>query len=160
MLDEIKARMEAEVESLMHELRVILPEAIGKALELGDLRENSEHKSAIERKEFVEARIGHLSRRLSELARIDVKAMPADRAGFGSRVTLLELEVREELTVTLVAGDYMDLDGGQVSLASPIGQSLIGCQPGETVTIRLPRGERRYQVKALVTLPQQLGLVD
>jgi transcription elongation factor GreA len=64
------------------------------------------------------------------------------------------------MTITLVAGDFMDLDGGQVSLASPIGRSLIGSREGETVTIRLPVGERRYHVKELVTLPQQMGLAD
>jgi transcription elongation factor GreA len=160
MLDEIRERIESELESLTHELHVVLPDLIGRALEMGDLRENAEHKSAIERREFVQARMEHLSRRLSELSRIDVATMPADRAGFGSRVTLLELELNEEMTITLVAGDFMDLDGGQVSLASPIGRSLIGSREGETVTIRLPVGERRYHVKELVTLPQQMGLAD
>ncbi len=158
MLEEIRQKLESEIETLGHELNVILPERISLAVEQGDLRENAEYKSALERQEFVRARIEHLSQRMSELAKIDVKAMPIDRVGFGSRVTLRDLDQEEELTFTLVAGDFMDLEAGHVSMASPIGKGLLGSREGESVTIQLPVGERCFEVKDLVTLPQQLGL--
>ena len=158
MLDEIKERLETEIETLTRELNVELPERIATAVELGDLRENAEYKSALERQQFIQARIGHLAKRMSELSKIDVKAMPADRVGFGSKVTILDTDLDEEMTFTLVAGDFMDLDAGQVSMASPIGSGLLGAKEGEEVTVQLPRGERTFRVKGLVTLPQQLGL--
>ncbi len=157
MLDDIRDRIEREIEKLTHELNVVLPDQISKAVELGDLRENSEYKSALERQTFVQARIEHLAQRMSELSKIDVQTMPADRVGFGSRVTI-RTEAGDEMTFTLVAGDFMDLDGGQVSLASPIGRGLIGAREGEAVTIELPVGERRFEVRSILTLPQQLGL--
>jgi transcription elongation factor GreA len=160
MLDDIKARIEEEIESLTRELNVELPERISAAVELGDLKENAEYKSALERQSFIQARIDHLSQRMMELSRIDVKAMPADRVGFGSRVTVVDGDSDTEMTFTLVAGDFMDLDGGQVSMASPIGQALKGAREGDEVRIQLPAGERVYSVKALVTLPQQIGLLD
>jgi transcription elongation factor GreA len=160
MLDEIRERIEQEIENLTHELNVKIPDQISKAVELGDLRENSEYKSALERQHFVQARIEHLALRMAELSKIDVEEMPVDRVGFGSRVTIRDLDQAEELTFTLVAGDFMDLDGGHVSLASPIGQGLMGSRQGEDVTVRLPVGERRFQVMTLVTLPQQLGLTE
>jgi transcription elongation factor GreA len=158
MLDEIRERIEQEIENLMHELNILLPDRISKAVELGDLRENSEYKSALERQSFVQARIGHLTSRMSELSKIDVKAMTFDRVGFGSRVTIVDIEMKSEMSFTLVAGDFMDLDGGQVSLASPIGRGLLGSKPGQDVTIDLPMGPRQFQVKEVLTLPQQLGL--
>jgi transcription elongation factor GreA len=158
MLDEIKERLEAEIETLTHELNVELPEKISKAVELGDLRENSEYKAALERQSFVQARIEHLSQRMSELSKIDVKEMPSDRVGFGSRVTVYDLDMEEEMTLTIVAGDFMDLDAGHVSMASPIGTGLLGAREGEKVDVALPRGERRYEIRKLVTLPQQLGV--
>jgi transcription elongation factor GreA len=158
MLDEIRARIENEIEKLGEELNVELPERISQAVQLGDLRENAEYKSALERQQFVQVRIEHLSRRMSELSKIDVKSMPTDRVGFGTRVTILDLELQEEHTFTLVAGDFMDLEGGQVSMASPIGSGLLGAREDQEVTIVLPRGERRYQVKEVVTLPQQLRM--
>ena len=60
------------------------------------------------------------------------------------------------LTFTITAGDFIDLDAGQVSLASPIGQGLLGGAKGEEVTVQLPRGNRRYRILDLTTLPQQL----
>ncbi len=158
MLDQIRERLEGEIETLTRELNVELPERISKAVELGDLRENSEYKSALERQQFIQARIGHLAHRLSELSKIDVDAMPADRVGFGSKVTIFDLDLEEEMSFSLVAGDYMDLEGEQVSMASPIGSGLQGARKGDTVTIQLPRGERRFEVRELLTLPQQLGV--
>ena len=158
MLDEIRDRIEDEIAKLTHELNVELPERISKAVELGDLRENAEYKSALERQSFVQARIGHLQQRVSELSKIDVDAMPADRCGFGSKVKLMDYGMDEEVEFTIVAGDFMDLDSGQISMASPIGQGLMGAREGEELTITLPVGERKFKVLALTTLPMQLGL--
>ena len=158
MLDEIRDRIEDEIEKLTHELNVELPDRISKAVELGDLRENAEYKSALERQGFVQARIGHLQQRVSELSKIDVNAMPADRCGFGSKVRLMDYGMDEEVEFTIVAGDFMDLDSGQISMASPIGRGLMGAREGEELTIALPVGERKFKVLALNTLPMQLGM--
>ncbi|MDE2772888.1 MAG: GreA/GreB family elongation factor [Gemmatimonadota bacterium] len=158
MLDEIRARIEAEIERLTHELTVVLPKAIKTAVEHGDLRENADYKSALERQGFVQARIGQLTQRMGELSKIDPDHMPIDRVGFGSRVRVLNVSMEEEENFTIVAGDFMDLDAGQVSLASPIGRGLLGAREGEEVVIALPVGERRFRVLELYTLPMQLGV--
>ena len=158
MLDEIRHKIDEEMGKLDHELTRELPERIRKAVELGDLRENAEYKSALERQQFVQARMSHLSQRQSELSQIDVKNLPPDRVGFGSRVSVEDLELKETFDFTIVAGDFLDLDAGQVSLASPIGQGLLGARQGEEVSVSLPMGERRYRIRNLVTLPQQLGM--
>jgi len=157
MLDEIREKLEAEIETLTRELNVELPHRIEKAVELGDLRENAEYKSALERQQFVQARIGHLQKRMSELSKIDVTQMPADRVGFGSKIKVRDMALEEDVTFTIVAGDFMDLEAGHISLASPIGKGLLGAREGEEVAIELPRGERRFRVLELSTLPQQLG---
>lgn len=156
MLDEIRTKIENEIESLTQELNVDLPKRIKIAMEHGDLRENSEYKAAKDRQAFVEARLNHLTSRMTELSKIDVNEMAYDRVGFGSKVTIRDLDLEEDFTFTITAGDFIDLDAGQVSLASPIGRGLLGAGPGEEVSIELPRGERRYKVLELRTLPQQL----
>ncbi|MYI07393.1 MAG: transcription elongation factor GreA [Gemmatimonadetes bacterium] len=156
MLEAIKARISDEVESLTRELNVELPDRIKKAAELGDLRENSEYKSALERQQFVQARIGHLAWRMSELSKIDVNDIPSDRVGFGSTVRVLNVATDEETTFTIVAGDYIDLDAGHISLDSPIGRGLLGAREGDDVDVTLPAGERRFRVVELTTLPEQL----
>jgi transcription elongation factor GreA len=156
MLQEIREKIEAEIENLMQELNVELPARIKTAMEHGDLRENAEFKAAKERQGFVEARLNHLTSRMTELSKIDVNEMPYDRVGFGSRVKIRDLGMEEDFTFTITAGDFIDLDAGQVSLASPIGRGLLGAREGEEVGIQLPVGERRYRVLELSTLPQQL----
>ncbi len=158
MLDEIRQKIDDEMGRLDHELTRELPERIRKAVELGDLRENAEYKSALERQQFVQARMSHLSQRQAELSQIDVKNLPSDRVGFGSKVSVEDLEMKEVFDFTIVAGDFLDLDAGQVSLASPIGRGLLGARPEEEVTVSLPVGERRYRVLSLQTLPEQLGM--
>jgi len=160
MLDEIRARIEDEIESLAQELNVDLPGRIKVAMEHGDLRENAEFKAAKERQAFVEARLNHLTSRMTELSKIDVHQMAYDKVGFGSTVTIHDLELGEDFTFTITAGDFIDLDAGQVSLASPIGRGLLGAGTGDEVTIRLPAGERRYKIVQLRTLPQQLGATE
>jgi transcription elongation factor GreA len=156
MLEEIRAKIEAEIANLSRELTVELPERIKIAMEHGDLRENAEFKAAKERQGFVEARLNHLTSRMTELSKIDVTQMAYDRVGFGSKVKIHDLELGEDFVFTITAGDFIDLDGGQVSLASPIGRGLLGAKAGEEVTVRLPAGERRYRILELATLPQQL----
>jgi transcription elongation factor GreA len=156
MLEEIKQKLEDEIERLMKELTVTLPKAIQKAVELGDLSENAEYKSALERQQFVQARLNHLTQRMSELSRIDTSKISTDRVGFGSRVKLRDEQSDAEITYSLVFGDYIDLDSDQISMASPIGSALLGKKLNEEVIVRLPRGDRKYRIVELTTLPQML----
>jgi transcription elongation factor GreA len=156
MLDEIKKKLEDEIERLMKELTVTLPKAIQKAVELGDLSENAEYKSALERQQFVQARLNHLTQRMSEISRIDTTKISPDRVGFGSKVKLRDVQNQQEITYSLVFGDYIDLDSDQISMASPIGSALLGKQLDDEVVVRLPRGDRTYKIVELTTLPQML----
>ncbi|MDH3297752.1 MAG: transcription elongation factor GreA, partial [Gemmatimonadota bacterium] len=92
MLEDLKNKLNNEVEALIHELNVTLPRDIETAVAQGDLRENSEYKAALERQQLVRARINHLSRRLSEISEIDLDMIPADRIGFGSRIEVRDVE--------------------------------------------------------------------
>ncbi len=156
MLEQIRSKIEAEIATLMHELSVELPERIKIAREHGDLRENAEFKAAKERQGFVEARLNHLTARMTELSKIDVTDMVYDKVGFGSIVTIHDIDLGEDFTFTITAGDFIDLDAGQVSLASPIGRGLLGAGEGEEVTINLPAGDRQYKILKLSTLPQRM----
>jgi transcription elongation factor GreA len=157
MIEELKQHLDDEIQRLTHELSVTLPAAIRKAVEHGDLRENSEYKSALERQQFVQARLNHLTRRRTELSKIDLTEIPTDRVGFGSRVKVKDLRTKDQETYTLVFGDFIDLDSGQISMASPLGQTLLGKHVGDEVTLSLPRSERKLRIEELTTLPEMVG---
>ena len=116
MLEELRTKLEQEIERLTHELQVVLPRAIKTAVEHGDLRENSEYKSALERQQFVQARLNHLTRRMQELSKIDLAEIPSDRVGFGSRVTVRDVRTKDNEVYTLVFGDYIDIETGQTTV--------------------------------------------
>ena len=152
MIEELKTRLHAEVETLQHELNIVLPNEIRKAVELGDLRENSEYKAALERQQFVQARLGQLRQRLSKLSSIDPAQIPTDRVGLGSKVIVEDQKSHDKETYFLVFGDAIEFEEGHVTMASPIGKSLLGKAVGEVAFLKLPAGIRQLKVVDLKTI--------
>jgi transcription elongation factor GreA len=158
MLQELKDRLQAEVERLNHEINFVLPKEIEKARAHGDLRENSEYKAALERQQFAQARVHHLRLRLSKLSDVSEKDIPKDRVGFGSRVTVQDAETKRREVYALTLGEFVEGDDAgvevAVSMASPLGKALLGGKVGETLTIILPMGKRKLKILELVTVHQ------
>lgn len=152
MIEALKQKLGEEVERLTHELNVVLPAEIRKAVELGDLRENSEYKAALERQQFVQARLGQLRQRLSKLSQIDIAQIPPDKVGLGSRVIVECTETTVRETYHLVFGDSEHFDDGHVTMASPIGRALIGKAVGDDVLLKLPARTRRLRIIELRTI--------
>ena len=152
MIEALKAKLGEEVEKLQYELNVTLPCEIRKAVELGDLRENSEYKAALERQAFVQARLGQLRQRLSKLSSIDPAQIPGDRVGLGSRVIVENQKTGSKETYYLVFGDAVEFEEGHVTMASPIGRALLGKAIGEIAFLKLPAGVRQLKVVELKTI--------
>lgn len=152
MIDELKRKLGEEVEKLQYELNVVLPTEIRKAVELGDLRENSEYKAALERQQFVQARLGQLRSRLSKLSSIDLSQIPADKVGLGSRVVVEDEKTGDKEVYHLVFGDALEFQEGHVTMASPIGRALLGKSVGEVIVLRLPATTRKLKLVELTTI--------
>ena len=152
MFQELIAQMAREVEKLSHELNVVLPQEIRKAVELGDLKENSEYKAALERQQFVQARLGQLTQRVTKLANIDVAQIAADKVGLGSRVVVEDEQSKSRETYELVFGDAGELQDGHVTKGSPIGRALQGKGVGEQAVLKLPARIRRLVIVELRTI--------
>jgi transcription elongation factor GreA len=152
MIEELKRKLGEEVEKLQHELNVTLPKEIKKAVEHGDLRENSEYKAALERQQFVQARLGQLRSRLSKLSSIDMSQIPQDKVGLGSHVVVQDEKTKEREIYHLVFGDAVEFQEGHVTMASPIGRALLGKQVGETIVLKLPAITRRLKLLELQTI--------
>ncbi len=145
-------RLKEELAILEREFRVEIPQRILRAREMGDLTESGEYETAKDRQGFLQARIGFLKQRIAELSSIDLSRVPKDRVAFGSTVHLVDEETGEEKTYRLVAPEEVNTEQGRISTASPVAQSLIGRKEGDSVAIRTPGGERRYELVRLITL--------
>ena len=143
------------MDELETELRVHLPKEIKRALEFGDLRENSEYRAALDRQNVVKARIAELRQRISEIASIDLKRVPRDRAAYGSTLVRYDSEKDEEVTYRLVTPEESDPQQGMISTTSPVGRSLMGKEEGDEVVVRTPAGARTFEIRRLTTLHEE-----
>jgi len=69
-----------------------------------------------------------------------------DRVFFGAVVKVLDRERDKVMEYALVGPEELDAESGRISSASPIGRALMGRRAGETVAIRVPKGELRLQI--------------
>jgi transcription elongation factor GreA len=157
MLIEAREKLEKELKALEREYRQELPKEIHRALQMGDLRENAEYHSALERQQYVKARIAQVQKQLKDLAMVDLNSLPKDRVALGSSVSVYESESDRTVTYELVIPDSADFSKGLVSVTSPIGKALVGRKVGDEVTVKLPAGTRSYEIVKLVTLHDKDG---
>jgi transcription elongation factor GreA len=155
MIEALKSKLGEEVEKLQFELNVTLPSEIRRAVEMGDLRENSEYKAALERQQFVRARLSQLRERLSKLSSIDLTQIPTDCVGLGSKVVVKDQKSGLSETYDLVFGDALEFEEGQVTMSSPIGRALLGKKVGEIAFLKLPALVRQLKVTELQTIHDQ-----
>ncbi len=152
MPEDIKQKLQADLDELEAELRIHLPKEIKRALEFGDLRENSEYRAALDRQNVVKARIAELRQRISEIASIDLKRVPHRKAAYGSTLVLYDSERDEEVTYRLVTPEESDPQQGMISTTSPVGKSLMGKEEGDEVMVHTPAGARTFEIRQLKTL--------
>lgn len=152
MTENIKKKLEEEIRQLEYELTHDLPQEIKKAASLGDLSENAEYHMAKQRQVFVNARLGQLKHRMSELALVNLANIPRDRAAFGSRVLVFDVSKNEKIRYKLVASEESDVSQGLISTTSPIGRSLVGKKVGDTATVVTPNGDRELEILELQTI--------
>ena len=149
---DVKKKLQDEIATLDHELKVELPREILKARAHGDLSENAEYHAAKDRQGFVNARLNQLKQRLAELSMIDFTKIPHDRAGLGSTVVVLDTRREEEITYNLVTSEEADAPNGKISTTSPIGRAILGKQVGDTVGVQSPGGAKELEILKLTTI--------
>lgn len=134
---------------LEHLKRVERPEnirAIEEARSHGDLSENAEYAAAKDRQGFIEGRINELEYKLACLEVIHPHNLPKDRAVFGSRVRLENLETGQDVEYQLVGPDESDVVKGRISIVSPLGRAILGRKPGDELVVEVPGGKRAYEL--------------
>src|ERR1043165_8876975 len=152
MTDQIKRKLQEEINTLEHELIHELPKEIKKAAALGDLSENAEYHMAKQRQEFVKARVRQLGKRLAELSMINMNNIPHDRVGLGSTVKVYDNTKEEEVEYKLVTSEESDVAAGKISTTSPIGRALLNKKVGDTSLVVTPNGKREMEILSLITM--------
>ena len=140
-------KLSEELEYLKSQARPAVAKEIEKARELGDLKENAEYHAAKEKQGMMEARIAELEDILGRAQVVDPSTLEHKRVSFGSTVTLIDLDTDEEVTYTIVGASEANPDKGLISYHSPLSRQLIGKEPGDEVRMKLPGGEKEYEIE-------------
>lgn len=120
--------------------------AIEEARAHGDLSENAEFEAAKDRQSFIEGRISELGYKLNNADIIDADKLSKDKAVFGCKVLLENIDTGEDVEYQLVGPDESDIEKGRISVSSPLGKAIIGKQPGQEVILEAPGGKRTYEL--------------
>lgn len=155
MTENIKKKLEAEIQQIEYELHNELPRELKKALAMGDLSENAEYHSAKQRQEYLRLRLEQMKKRLSELAMVNLTKIPRDIVAFGSTVTVYDVQKETEVEYKLGTSEESDLSKGMISTTSPIGRGLLGKRVGDTVKIQTPAGPKELEILRLTTIHDQ-----
>ena len=139
-------RLQEELDYLQTVVRAEVSEKIKVARSFGDLSENSEYDEAKNEQARVEARISELETMVKNAVIVEEDAGSGKKIGFGSKVRLLDVELDEEIVVTLVGSAESDPMNGFISDESPIGVALMGKKVGNTVVAETPSGELKFKV--------------
>ncbi len=151
-LKKIKDKLQDEIAALERELSIDLPKEIAVARAHGDLSENAEYKFAKERQGYVNARIGQLKKRMGDLGMLNLTNIPKDRAGYGSRIVVLDTQRDIKVEYKLVSTEEADAERGFISTTSPIGKALLNRKVGDEVQVSTPAGPKEFEVVRLVTI--------
>jgi transcription elongation factor GreB len=143
------AALRARYEELFSKERPALVEVISWAAGNGDRSENGDYIYGRKKLREIDRELGHLSRRMKSAKVVD-PAQQADRSRvfFGATVTIVD-EDDERRTVTLVGEDEADASAGRISWRSPLAHALKGAALGDLRRVRLPGGEKEWEIEAI-----------
>ncbi|QTS83969.1 Transcription elongation factor GreA [Coxiella endosymbiont of Amblyomma nuttalli] len=140
-----KLRLELEHLKMIERPKIIA--AIAEARAHGDLKENSEYHAARERQSFIEGRIMEIETKLSNCQLIDISKIPnRGKVIFGSKVTLLNLKTKTQVTYQIVGVDEADVKENKISVTSPIARALIGKYIEDIIEVNAPEGSMKYEI--------------
>ena len=123
--------------------------AIAEAREKGDLKENAEYDAAKEAQGLLEARINYLEGVVSTARILDESTIDTSRVSILTKVTLLNMGTKKEVTYHIVSENEANLKEGKLSVTSPIGKGLLGKVVGDIAEVTVPAGVLKFTVKKI-----------
>ncbi len=131
--------------------RMDLVKRIAEARAQGDLKENADYHAARDDQGLNEAEIRRLEDRIKNAHVADSDSVPNDMVHLGSIVRLKDLGDGTDDLYKLVGESTgrFDMDEIEVTVSSPMGESLLKARVGDTIRVDLPRGTKRFEILEL-----------
>jgi transcription elongation factor GreB len=143
------AALQARYRHLLGTERPEIVEIVSWAAGNGDRSENGDYIYGRKRMREIDRELAHLARRMKAARVIDPTEQPdRDRAFFGATVELADEDDARKV-VTLVGDDEQDAGKGLIGWSSPLARALRGAALGDLRIVRLPTGEKEWEVVAI-----------
>jgi len=147
------ARIRSEYEELFGTERPKLVETISWAAANGDRSENGDYIYGRKKLREIDRRLSHLSRIMKRAKVVDPSAQPSrDQVRFGATVELAD-EDDNRRTLTIVGDDESDAASSRIGWSAPLARALVGAKVGDERVVRLPSGEKSYEVMRITYPP-------
>ena len=141
--------LKARYDHLLGTERPAIVEIVSWAAGNGDRSENGDYLYGRKRMREIDRELAHLARRMKAARVIDPAQQPdKGRVWFGATVTIAD-EDDNERVLTLVGDDEQDASGGKIGWSAPIARALRGAALGDLRKVRLPGGEKEWEVVAI-----------
>lgn len=138
--------LQEELQRLKSEERPKIIKALEEARAHGDLSENAEYDAAKNAQGMLEGRLRDIESKLSNAQIVDISSLSGDKVMFGATVRVLDADSGTERMIQIVGEDEADADLGLISYSSPLARALIGRKIEDLVQVRLPSGEKEYEI--------------
>lgn len=98
---------------------------------------------------MMQAKINVLRDKLARAVIVERAKEAGDEVVFGATVVVKDLKFGDEEIFVLVGGGEEDYDAGRINVASPLAQGLLGRKVGEKVSIDVPAGTMKFEIRAV-----------
>ena len=143
------AALKARYDHLLDTERPEIVEIVSWAAGNGDRSENGDYLYGRKRMREIDRELGYLSKRMKICRVVDPANQPdKSRVFFGATVELADEDDARQ-TVTLVGDDEQNASEGRIGWNSPLARALKGASVGDLRTVRLPAGEREWEVMSV-----------
>jgi len=143
------ARIRAEYEQLFGTERPKIVETVSWAASLGDRSENADYIYGKRRLREIDRRLSYLAKIMKQAKVVDPAQQPTrDQVRFGAMVELADDDDNRRV-LTIVGDDEADASAGTIGWNAPLARALIGARVGDERIVRLPAGEKSYEVVAI-----------
>ena len=141
--------LKARYDHLLGKERPEIVEIVSWAAGNGDRSENGDYLYGRKRMREIDRELAHLARRMKSARVLDPTEQPdKSRVFFGATVEIAD-EDDARRTLTIVGDDEQDAGAERIGWSSPLARALRGAEVGDLRTVRLPGGEREWEVMAI-----------
>lgn len=101
-----------------------------------------------------------LEQELQRAKVVKPEKIPANVITMNSRVKIKNIDNDKESVYQVVFPNDVDIEDGKISVLAPIGTALLGYKVGDTITWKVPSGDKSFFVEQMLYQPEASGVYD